>query len=201
MPEKVLQATKAWFRKNVRPLWENHLKPLAPFKCYLEIGVFEGESLLWAAENLLCSSGLAYGVDPWVPEGMGRQQSRRINDAMRISRSRVKEFNETDKLHRIVSLYQEKSEGFLKKVLIYPDIIYVDGNHRAPFAITDIVLSWSILRKGGILIVDDIHLRKGSRPFRLLPETGEAWDAFSACYENLFEVVYKEEMQVAVRKL
>lgn len=36
------------------------------------------------------------------------------------------------------------------------DLIYVDGDHTYPFASVDIQEGWKVLRKGGILAVDDV---------------------------------------------
>ena len=206
--EQSLQPTKAWFRKNVQPLWEKYLKPLAPFSCYLEIGVFEGESLLWAAKNLLGDYGTAEGVDPWIAKNVGPQQKNRIREARNIAFARCHEFNESEIYNRADrKIYLEELESYefflsyLSDIGKTYDIIYIDGDHLAPAALCDMVLAWRVLEKGGIFIVDDIHIRKGSRPFRTVPHTGEAWDAFAICHEGQFEEIYKSEMQVAVRKL
>jgi predicted O-methyltransferase YrrM len=41
-----------------------------------------------------------------------------------------------------------------KKGQVY-DFIYVDGSHKCLDVFLDLILSWKILRKGGILAIDD----------------------------------------------
>lgn len=35
------------------------------------------------------------------------------------------------------------------------DLVYVDGDHHAFAALRDIVMSWGLLRPGGVLLIDD----------------------------------------------
>lgn len=41
------------------------------------------------------------------------------------------------------------------------DVIYVDGSHTLLDSYTDIMLSFKLLRKGGVLIIDDVPFNKG----------------------------------------
>ena len=47
----------------------------------------------------------------------------------------------------------KKTEGALATESY--DFVYVDGCHLATCAIADIILSWDLLKTGGILIIDD----------------------------------------------
>jgi len=77
------------------------------------------------------------------------------------------------------------------------DIIYIDGNHRAHSVLTDAVLSWGLLKKGGILIFDDYKWHMADRPDVERPQM--AIDAFTANFQRFLEVI-SQSRQVIVRK-
>ena len=67
------------------------------------------------------------------------------------------------------------------------DIIYIDGNHEAANVLADLVLSWDLLKVGGIQILDDYLLHGPLDPKRhfleeLRPQL--AIDAFITAYRN-----------------
>lgn len=117
-----------------------HLIPLKdrPLK-YLEIGVFEGRSLCWMAENvLLHSDSIGIGIDTWTKDD---------------------EFKRAEQ-----NCWQHKQIGLIRSSIVnearnFPenhfDVIYIDGDHMAIPVMTDTVLAWPLLRKGGIMIWDD----------------------------------------------
>ena len=41
------------------------------------------------------------------------------------------------------------------------DLIYVDGSHKCLDCYVDMILSFNLLKKGGLMIVDDVLYRKG----------------------------------------
>lgn len=151
---------------------------------YLEIGVFEGRSLIWMLENILTHpAARAVGIDNFV-------------------------WNSEEKLHANL-----KISGFSKKVKIikgssqdalkrlqpnYFDIIYVDGSHIAPDVLADAVLSWPLLKNEGLMIFDD-YLYDTDWPVELRPRV--AIDAFITAYRNYLEVVEKGNQQVILKKL
>ena len=60
------------------------------------------------------------------------------------------------------------------------DFIYVDGSHQAQDVLADAVMSWMLLRKGGLLIFDDYLWEKND--FLSTPKF--AIDSFVNCYVN-----------------
>ena len=69
------------------------------------------------------------------------------------------------------------------------DFIYVDGSHSSYDVIYDAVLSWHLLKKGGILAFDDYSWRQDN------PETETpkiAIDAFLRIFAGKYTLLYKK---------
>ena len=76
------------------------------------------------------------------------------------------------------------------------DIIYIDGSHYAAHVLADAVLSFPLLKNGGILIFDDYKLQTKKDPHNN-PQTGI--DAFLHVYKHHFDTLFID-WQVAIRK-
>ena len=112
---------------------------------YLEIGVREGDSLKSVLEGYhpdniaLCDTwGEAYG-------GTGRRSSKHI----------VKMLEELEYMGG-VNILDGDSHDLIPQLDKTYDMINVDGDHSYNGAMMDLRNSWKLLRKGGILVFDDI---------------------------------------------
>lgn len=110
---------------------------------FLEVGTLEGRTTVWLLDNVLTDSGSRiHCVDPFIGE----------NGLYNLSLHGDK-----------VLLYKELSEDILSKMLAthrnYFDFIYVDGDHFARTLILDLCLTWRLLKKDGLLLIDDYLLR------------------------------------------
>ena len=74
------------------------------------------------------------------------------------------------------------------------DFIYIDGGKHSKLTIYQIVVSWQLLKMNGIFYLDDYTWGsiKYNRP-------KEAIDFFLNCYENEFDIIFKNS-QVALKK-
>ena len=102
-------------------------------------------------------------VDPWVTEGDDKRSQwfRGEADAQESYEFVVDRFSD-----KPVKIIREFSHIFLVDSLrrggpIY-DLIYVDGDHHSEAIYLDLVLSWEILKKGGILAGDDYNWQSNS---------------------------------------
>lgn len=78
------------------------------------------------------------------------------------------------------------------------DFAYIDGSHYAQDVLVDAVLTWDLIKPGGIIIFDDYGEEySGSRKEHNYPK--RAIDAFLTVMEPNVEVMFKG-YQVAVRK-
>jgi len=84
----------------------------------------------------------------------------------------------------------------------YFDFIYVDGSHQAPDVLADAVLSFSLLKVGGIMVFDDYlwaeDMPYGRDPLRC-PKP--AIDAFINIFFRKMEVISAPLYQIYTKKL
>ena len=76
------------------------------------------------------------------------------------------------------------------------DIIYIDGSHDAKDVLSDAVLSWDLLKVGGIMIFDD-YLWKPFKNIFYEPKLGI--DSFYMTYQDRLRLLHKGE-RVFIRK-
>ena len=76
------------------------------------------------------------------------------------------------------------------------DIVYIDGSHAAPDVIVDTVLSWQLLKKGGIMIFDDYLWNRDWSPEKT-PKI--AVDAFLNIFKKELQVIHMK-FQVIIKK-
>lgn len=146
--------TRRWFKQGDRQMWLNHLSYLndRPAR-YLEIGVFEGRSLLWVASHLLRHPGSeAVGVDTW------NKPTDRLPDIDMVAVWQKAIANTHE--NRKISLVRASSCEYLSVRSMDPtaakfDLIYIDGSHRIEDVCADTGLAWKCLAGGGVIVWDD----------------------------------------------
>jgi predicted O-methyltransferase YrrM len=178
----------------------NFLIWLAPFigkpVCGLEVGSHEGRSALWLLDNILTDPMARLTcVDTWQGEEM--QQAAGMDFALK-----EKNFFENIKPYRNkVSVHKGESRKELvvmaEKLPAWFDFIYIDGSHVAADVLTDAVLSWLILKIGGVLIFDDYTWRSGKGA---LHDSQMAIDSFTECFAGRYKVLGVTS-QVAIQKI
>lgn len=114
----------------------------------LEIGSWEGRSACWflrefVAARLTCVDTWAGSVEH-TPEMISGIYDRFVHN-IRVSGGEDRVTIVRAPSER--ALYGLTPESF--------DVIYVDGDHHAFAALRDIVMSWGLLRPGGVLLIDD----------------------------------------------
>lgn len=138
------QYSTNWFEGQI-PNWQRWLAPFMgkPDLKALEIGSFEGRSAVWMLENVLTAPGSTIDcIDLFEPaEKFGDYHARfRANTAP--WRERITE-------------YPGRSYEQLKRLSGPYDIVYIDGWHSAFGALADGVMTWPMLKVGGVMIFDD----------------------------------------------
>lgn len=158
--------TEDWVSEKAE-LWADLFEPYKdrPDVRYLEIGLYEGRSLIWMLDNVLTDpSSSATGIE------------------LRVSDRLLGNIEKSGRARRVEAL--EGTSQIRLRELPYDsfDIIYIDGSHIADDVLSDEVQSWPLLRVGGTMIFDDYRW-KGAEytdgrplPAELLPEP--AIDAF-----------------------
>lgn len=130
--------TDDWFSHNI-PNFEKFLTPFKGIKCnFLEVGSYEGRSATWVLENILTHpESMLTCIEPGFCEK---------ND---ILKENLKRFNNV----RLIE--KPNKEACFDYLLTDFDFIYIDGSHSSKNCLFDIIISWTILKPGGIMAIDD----------------------------------------------
>lgn len=118
----------------------------------MEVGVFEGRSMIWFVRNFLCERPDSYyeAVEP-DPAPFFTDNFRKL----------VKDYPDVTIHH-----HQEYSEFRLPDILGDTercrgpefDLMYYDGDHNAQGLLRDMVMGWELLKVGGVMLVDDYEM-------------------------------------------
>lgn len=134
----------------------------------LEVGIFSGTSLIHIINHIPNSYGV--GIDRWddyYEEYIQGNQVTQVDSAKNIKNNKVKDIFykniEICNLNHRIEARQGDSCDILTQMIINGetfDLIYVDGSHIGFDCYIDLVLSFKNLKKGGIMIIDDVVFNK-----------------------------------------
>jgi predicted O-methyltransferase YrrM len=167
-------------------VWE---KVLADYKgkaniSYLEVGLFEGRSFVWAIENIFTDpTSRLTGIDPFFETYEFAPSAEQYKDVFfaNLEASGARDRSSIIKGFSQVELRKLPLNSF--------DVIYIDGSHEKRDVLEDAILAWRLLKDGGVLIFDD-YLIFGSKA---------AIDIFYSCFSDQFDIVHVDE-QVVLKK-
>jgi len=111
---------------------------------FLEIGVFEARTSCWLLDNILTlrkNPGILYLIEPYLTKFGKYNLSQHLGDIILLQDFSV---------NVLIRFIQEKLLKF--------DLIYVDGDHNACGLLQDLILSWKLLKVGGIMLIDDYEM-------------------------------------------
>lgn len=119
----------------------------------LEIGTYTGISLIHLVNCIKNSTGI--GIDRW--KNYNENSLLAEVESNDVEKSFYRNVKMSGMNNKIVGIKGDSSEILLnfvsdKKMF---DFIYVDGSHRCLDVYADLVLSWKLLSKGGIMAIDD----------------------------------------------
>lgn len=143
---------------------------------YLEVGVFEGKSLLWMFENVLTHETCQATVIDSFEMGSFSVFQKNLEIAGETSRTIVLKGRSAEELRSL-----EPELQF--------DVIYIDGSHRMKNVLEDLILSWPLLKEDGVLLLDDYLMNEGIEPIDSLPKA--AIDCFMTAYRWELEVIHR----------
>ncbi|MEG4021928.1 tetratricopeptide repeat protein [Microcoleus sp. S13C4] len=178
---KDYQFTQDWFTHNI-PIWKRHLQEftgIADFQV-VEIGSFQGMSACWLLDNILTHpTAKITCIDLYFQE--------------HFKGNIVK----TGAGDRVIEL-----EGYSQDLLInlaseYYDVAYIDGCHKPTSALQDAILSWRLVKVGGLMIFDDYEFTFPDSPEQ---DTKIGIDVFLEMFGRQLEVVHKG-YQLIVKKI
>jgi predicted O-methyltransferase YrrM len=166
-------------------LWLRHLARYMgkPGVRGLEVGCFEGRSSIWFLERIANGEGATMDcVDVFTPA-----IEERFDHNIAVG-------GFTERMNK----HKGYSQDVLRTLPLESfDFIYIDGCHLASCVLTDAVLSWDLLRPGGMIIFDDylwnLEKAKYERP-------KVAIDAFLTAFQPQLRVRERGH-QVIIEKL
>jgi predicted O-methyltransferase YrrM len=163
----------------------------------LEIGSFEGRSMVWIAKNMLEDGGTLVCIDTWL----GGVEHRTVGMDLNVIEERFDhnlELLEIEEPNKTVIKKKGRSSEMVASLIDSPkfDLIYVDGSHEAADCLSDAVMCWEVLKPGGVMIFDDYGWN--DRPVGPL-HPKPAVDAFINFFHKDLTVLYMN-YQVAVQK-
>ncbi|MBD2740520.1 tetratricopeptide repeat protein [Coleofasciculus sp. FACHB-1120] len=194
---KGYQFSTDWFSRNLDILNE-HLEPLSkiPGLNILEIGSWEGRSTCWFLENILIdNSSRIICIDTFA----GSLEHQRydfdyINSIEMRFDFNISRTGAGEKVRKIVG----KSQQILRSLpLGFYDLVYIDGSHLASDVLEDAVLSWALVKVGGMIIFDDYDFSFADNPFQ---NTKVGIDAFVSVFFGKIQFIHKSH-QILLKKL
>jgi predicted O-methyltransferase YrrM len=167
----------------------------------VEIGSWEGRSAIWIADNILNHNPKSrlWCIDTWI----GSEEPAHI-----VSRDGVYErfvnnvwvYLTSGKI-RPMKGFSEKALATLHNIIMTGklpeiDFVYVDGSHTSADVLSDMIMSFHMLKMGGIMIIDDYDWNV-YKDARKTPRLGI--DSFLACFSGRYDLIFKES-QVVIKK-
>lgn len=155
----------------------------------LEIGVYTGRSLIEIIRKIPNSFGL--GIDRWEnynEENIDILQNIEKNNIEKVFHRNVKVAGMEN---RIRGMKGRSSDMLLELICekVQYDFIYVDGSHKCLDVYLDLFLGWQLLRKGGVVAIDDYlyHADKtGEQPYEY---PYQAVNKFLKDYEGKYKLI------------
>ena len=207
--KKNYRFTNDWFQ-NSKAIWDQLIPQINPTKI-LEIGSYEGASACYLIDKYSESNCIEmHCIDNWE----GGLEHKIGGEAMTDMSSVEKNF-----LHNVtiskehskseVSLHIHKGPSDLKLAEMlasgkknYFDLIYIDGSHQAPDVLCDAILSFRLLRIGGVIIFDD-YLWNEKLPYGVDPIRSPklAIDAFTNIYCRKIKIIPSRLYQLYIQKI
>jgi predicted O-methyltransferase YrrM len=193
-----------WFNQTAKTIWDQIVPKLKPIK-YLEIGSYEGASAVYMINYLSkTNAGRVVCVDTW--EGGVEHSGINMLQVEKNFDLNVHHAIEQGSRHVLVEKVKDKSVNALSKLIatggaLSFDMIYIDGSHQAPDVLADAVLSYQLLRQGGLMVFDDYlwseNLQKGHD---LVRSPKIAIDSFTNIYCKDLNIISAPLYQLYVQK-
>lgn len=182
--------TQTWFF-NVCQYWSqlfnnigwNSKEP----KMILEIGSFEGQSTCWMLENLIDhQDSQIFCLDTFEGGEEHQTGQHQLEDLFERFTYNVSKTGKEDYVQVVVGDSKYSLSQLISNELSF-DFIYVDGSHRAKDVLADAVLSWILLKRGGLMIFDDYLWEFFEQDIVSAPKM--AIDSFVNCYSQEIRII------------
>jgi predicted O-methyltransferase YrrM len=210
MSNETYQYTNNWFEIGAKGVWDLLIPQINPTRI-LEIGSYEGASTCYLIEKLAIHKDIEiHCIDTW--EGGVEHKEGGSSQVNMLTVENVFHHNTKIAISKVngevdFTIHKGFSDIELSKLIVngkqgYFDFIYVDGSHQAPDVLCDALLSFKLLKIGGIIAFDDYlwqePLSHGTDPIRC-PKL--AIDAFTNIYCRKIRIIPAPLYQLYVQKI
>jgi len=177
--------SKRVFENVIHHFNKTHVLRDEPYKI-LEIGTYCGTSLIKIVQMIPNSAG--FGVDAW--KNYGENELLTKIEETGIAKSFLKNVQHAGLEKRVCGICQDSTIALINMIKYNDgyDFIYVGGSHKLLDCYTDLVLSWRLLKSGGIMGIDDYLWNNQD----LLGSPFESVNHFLKKYENEMTVLAKD---------
>ena len=174
--------TVYWFTQNIHA-WKNVFSSTKVPENVLEIGSFEGRSTCWLLEN---TQARVTCVDTWD----GSDEHTMEHKAGLFDRflDNIKDYKDR------VTIMRGFSGEVLRQFPCEPifDFIYIDGSHYSKDVLEDAILSWRLLKQGGIIIFDDLNWKIEGTELNNIKNPRAGIEAFCHLFQPKILAVYNQ---------
>lgn len=186
------------FPSALSPVFDQLVSKLGA-KVVIEVGSHKGGSAVRWAEAM-GADGKLYCVDTWLESAEAILNNSKTYTILRQNGHPMTYWQFLTNMKsrglqdRVVPIVNTSAEGaiLLGAAEVVADIIYVDASHTFRAAYQDICDYWPLLRKGGVMLVDDLTIYPDvyAAMLRFVSEQG-LWSSFEAVDNNTFGLLTK----------
>jgi predicted O-methyltransferase YrrM len=143
-----------WFAATAQENFATYLEEFKgkPNLRFLQLGVFTGDATVWLCNNILTDeSSKLIDVDTWEGSDEESHAEMDFSDVFQTYKDKVKDLP-------VVSVVSDTTKYLIRQMDNYIesyDFIYIDADHTTANVLMDAMLSWPLLKPGGIMAFDD----------------------------------------------
>jgi cephalosporin hydroxylase len=155
----------------------------------VEIGCFEGATSVWVTDYATQHNKnfKLHAIDPHTSlndnEAFDYKKTKKVFEYnISLSKGNINYINKYS-YDGLIDLYKENEKC---------ELIFVDGDHTSAAVLEDMILSWRLLKVGGVMLCDDsigwkLIDEHGSSPVQLSPRMGI--EMFIQCYWHKIDLI------------
>lgn len=166
-----LKFTADWFTKSQYE-FVNYIQPIInklETVTMLEIGSFEGLSSRWFIDNFLAAKdSKLYCVDTWHGSDEHKGGSYDLDNLYDRFMYNMSDHLESGKCITFRGESKTVLPSLIEDERLF-DLIFIDGSHVSADVLIDGVLSYLLLKPGGMMVFDDYLWGLGDRPYKDIP--------------------------------
>ena len=143
-----------WFKSTAEDNFSTYLAEYKgkPNLRFLQLGVFTGDATVWMCNNILTDpTSKLIDVDTWQGSDEQSHAEMDFSDVYQVYKEKVKDLPAISVVSDTTSYLIRQIDNFKESF----DFIYIDADHTTANVLMDAMLSWPLLKSGGVMAFDD----------------------------------------------